>query len=260
MFYHQHSDAFFRCQIAQVLKNLHCKRPGNPCNRLVEQEEARRTHKGPAYINKLTLSARQLACEVVRHVCHLEQVQYRISVGQTLFLGAARTRAQQRKQRTRCELLTWRHEKVLDHGHFSPQPCVLEGPCQAQLLYLVRPHARGILSKHLDPARGQFQQSGNAVERGRLAAPVGTDQPDKFAFLNLERDTIDGPEAAKILCQFRHSECRRRHRYPAFSSSSKPSGAIPTGRLGLPGISGSRPFDERSSAPTMTQPIRASFR
>ena len=50
-----------------------------------------------------------------------------------------------------------RHQKVLDHRHLSPEPGVLESPCQTQALDLLWPHAGGILAEYFDHAGCRFQ-------------------------------------------------------------------------------------------------------
>ena len=79
----------------------------------------------------------------------------------------------------------------------------LPGAAEPEPLALVGGEVLDVAAVEADPARRR-DEPGEAVDERRLAGPVGTDQPDDLAFLDVEVDLVDGAQAAE-----RHRHRRR---------------------------------------------------
>ena len=73
----------------------------------------------------------------------------------------------------------------------------------------VRCHTR-IVAEHLDGARVSTAMTLEDLHRGRLAGPVGSQQGEHLAGLDVERKVVDSPDVAVGLPQPGHGEGGRR--------------------------------------------------
>ena len=96
-----------------------------------------------------------------------------------------------------------RDEEVLEHGHAGEQADVLEGagdprlpgdPVTRQALQKV---GRAVRLPQGDHALGRLVEAGDAVEDGGLSSAVRPDQGGDVAAPRLERQVVDGDEAAE---------------------------------------------------------------
>src|SRR4029079_16717702 len=107
---------------------------------------------------------------------------------------------------------------ILQHGHVGYQFDVLEGPGNAELDDFLRRRVVDLGAEHGDRAAARGQDAGNEVEGRALAGAVGTDQGDDLARPDIERDVVDGDDAAELfsrlvdLQQYRRHGCRPRAR------------------------------------------------
>src|SRR4029079_7018559 len=88
---------------------------------------------------------------------------------------------------------------ILQHGHVGYQLDVLEGPGNAELDDFLRWRVIDLGAEHGDRAAARGQDAGNEVEGRALAGAVGTDQGDDLARPDIERDVVDGDDAAELL-------------------------------------------------------------
>jgi hypothetical protein len=96
-----------------------------------------------------------------------------------------------------------RHEKVLQNRQPGEQADVLEGAGYLRDfgdLEVPKPLEKiglAVLLLQGDHAHGRLIEAGDAVEDGGLARPVGADQGGDFAPAGLEREVVDGHQAAE---------------------------------------------------------------
>src|SRR6476646_5953951 len=90
-------------------------------------------------------------------------------------------------------------DQVFPHRQFRKHLQQLEGPANAEPIQLRRPQTRdpSAVDLHFAGARGQLAQ--DAVEQGRLAAAIRSDQAEDLALLNVEADAVDCGDAAETL-------------------------------------------------------------
>ena len=99
---------------------------------------------------------------------------------------------------------------VLQHGHVGHQLDVLEGSGDAELDDLLRRRVVDLVAEHGDRAAGRCQHAGDQVEGRALAGAVGADQGDDLAGLDVERDVVDGDDAAELLARLVDVQQHRR--------------------------------------------------
>ena len=116
----EHGDAGVIDNLPQVVEYLHGERAGDPCNRLVEQQQLWVAHHRAADVDELALAAGELARQVVSHVGDLELVEHRVRLSQTLPLIGSAAWHQQRLERVGGELLSRRHQQILYDCHLAP--------------------------------------------------------------------------------------------------------------------------------------------
>ncbi len=87
---------------------------------------------------------------------------------------------------------------VLQHAHVRHQFDMLERPGDAELCHLLRRRVVDVLAEHRDGAARRGEHAGDQVEGCALAGAVGADQGNDLAGLNVERDVIDGDDAAEL--------------------------------------------------------------
>ncbi|MPN06209.1 hypothetical protein SDC9_153465 [bioreactor metagenome] len=131
-------------------------------------------------------------------------------------------------QRRRKDVLLGAHvlggEYIIKHRHALPKPDVLERPRDAKLCHHIRRGVYGMrvhillgvfarvellhlaarmichdgLAVERDlPVRGVIDTR-NAVERGGFAGSVGSDEGDDLTLINLQREVVDGDDAAEL--------------------------------------------------------------
>src|SRR3989338_5943906 len=83
-------------------------------------------------------------------------------------------------------------------------------------------------AEYLDRTRRRERDAGDAMNRGRLPSPVRTQEAEKIALGDGERDSVDRYGTAPIgLPEVLDGECGR-HRFPVPSASSRMSGSVPS--------------------------------
>ena len=75
---------------------------------------------------------------------------------------------------------------VLDHRHRREQPCVLERPAEAQNGPAVRRLVRHVAAQEENPAGCRSHEAADRIEDRGLAGPVGTDETENLALMQLE--------------------------------------------------------------------------
>ena len=88
-------------------------------------------------------------------------------------------------------------EHVVQHGHRPEQLDVLEGASDPAPDDPVHGRLQQALTGELDLALVRRVEPRDHVERGRLAGAVRPDQPDDLAFLDVERDPVEGDDPAE---------------------------------------------------------------
>jgi hypothetical protein len=88
---------------------------------------------------------------------------------------------------------------VLQHRHAFKRLRHLEGARQSELRPRLRRHAGDVMAFEQHLARGRNQIASQAIEEGRLAGAVRSDQAENIARLQRDAGGIDGLEAAKGL-------------------------------------------------------------
>jgi hypothetical protein len=88
-------------------------------------------------------------------------------------------------------------EHVLEHGQAPEQTHPLERPRDAELRELVRTHARDRLTTPGESSGVGRHEPTDDVEQRRLARAVGADDAEHLASLDLQRDLLQGDDAAE---------------------------------------------------------------
>ena len=241
-------NARFIDQATEVGEDLHRQRAGDAGHGLVQQQKTGFAHHRAPDVHQLALTARELACKVVRHVRHFEFIEHVVGPRKpSLLCGVLASLPQHVK---RPELVARRHEEVLDDRHLAPQTRVLEGSSDAKALNLLRTHGGGVFSEHLDAPSRLLEQPADAVERRRFPASIWPDQADHFALGHLEGDVLDRDEATELHAEAVHLQG---HAHSSTSAVAAP------GRSGRKGTSGSSPLALNFSENTMRRPTSTSL-
>src|SRR6185295_6461677 len=131
------------------------------------------------------------------------------------------------------------HE-VLEHRHAPERPRNLEAAGDAAACPQVRRQLGDVLAAEHHAAGLRTQRAGNAVDQRRLARAVRPDQPEPFAFADIDADIVERGEATEGLGQGRNLQQGRvrrsrrhglppaRRRYRGRSSPMMPLGAPTT--------------------------------
>jgi hypothetical protein len=89
-------------------------------------------------------------------------------------------------------------QQVLQHGGVLEQLDVLEGAGDAAAGDLVGGHPRDVLVAKGQPSGARVVDAAHEVEDGRLASPVGADDGEDLARLDLEGHAVQGPDAPEV--------------------------------------------------------------
>ena len=91
------------------------------------------------------------------------------------------------------------HEHVLGHRQLGEELGMLERPAQPTRPSPGRPYLAKLLAGEVDAALDGCPSgdSGERVDEGRLARPVGTDDGDHLAGSEGHRDSLDRPQSAE---------------------------------------------------------------
>jgi hypothetical protein len=113
------------------------------------------------------------------------------------FLGTHAGKKQPFAEQRGAEAAVPRHQQVLDHGQVGEQLAMLEGARDTQAGDPMRPFPRDDPAVEADRAAGRTVQAANAVQHGRLAGAVRTDQGEQLARARRERDFMQDLKTAK---------------------------------------------------------------
>ena len=91
------------------------------------------------------------------------------------------------------------HGDVLRDGEGREDASVLEGPPQARHRPPAGRPGADVDAAQFDPTAVDGEHPGDEVEDGRLARPIGADQPQCLTTTKLEGDVVDGDDPAEAL-------------------------------------------------------------
>ena len=96
-------------------------------------------------------------------------------------------------------------QKVLQNSGVLKEFDVLKGAGNTQpgnlVRWLIGQSQRALRPSKVDHACGRVVDAADQVEDGGLACPIGADQGEDFAALDVEADLVDGQHAAKAHAQ-----------------------------------------------------------
>ena len=98
-------------------------------------------------------------------------------------------------------MLLAREDQVLAHGQFGEDLQQLEGAADAEPVQLGGPHIGDLAAIQLHAPFGRLELAEDAIEQGRLAAAIGTDDAEDLAFLHREGHPVDGLDATEGLVE-----------------------------------------------------------
>jgi hypothetical protein len=75
----------------------------------------------------------------------------------------------------------------------------LEGPGDAEVRNLVSRLSCDVPAFEKDLARRHRDETGDAVDQGRLAGPIGADDAQDFSLLHIKTDPVQSQDAAESL-------------------------------------------------------------
>jgi hypothetical protein len=113
-------------------------------------------------------------------------------------LGPHGPQAEPFGQDARAHVAVLGHQHVVQHAEAREELHVLEGARDAQVGDLVGTQMRDVVLEEADASAGGPIESRDAAEDGGLAGPVGTDQPDELAVVDLEVDVDERLHAAVV--------------------------------------------------------------
>jgi len=149
---------------------------------LVEQQQPRPAHEGPADGEHLLLAARHRPGLLADAFAQpRERVEHVLGIGGDLAFGRAREGAQ---------------FQVLAHGHAREHAPALRRVTDAQAHDRMRSAAAQILAVKEDASRGRADEAADRAQRRRLARAVGTDERDDLAFVDVQRDAGERGDAS----------------------------------------------------------------
>src|SRR5262245_44452793 len=152
------------------------------------------------------------------------------------------TAADQTRQHVALVFLA-REDQVLARGQLWKHLEQLKRAAYPEPIEVARAHAgyRSPVEMHITAIRSQLAE--DAIEQRRLAAAVGTDNAENFAFANLERYIVKGNDPAEALLEVAHRE-HGSHR--AASLCIAASGPVPT----IGAVALERGLNNRSARPS----------
>src|ERR671912_492321 len=92
-------------------------------------------------------------------------------------------------------------DEVVAHRKLREHLQQLEGAADAEAVEIGRAQAGDIAAVEGDGAGIRQQLTENAVEQGRLAGPVRTDDAEDLTLAHLKREAVDSGDAAEALRQ-----------------------------------------------------------
>ena len=93
------------------------------------------------------------------------------------------------------------HQDVLEHGHAREGLGDLEGAADALAAALVPGEVGDVLAVEDHLAGVGVHRTGDEVEPGGLAGPVGTDDPERLAFVHADAQVVDDQDPSERLAK-----------------------------------------------------------
>ena len=166
---------------------------------LVQENDLGVDHHRTPQLEQFLLPAGQVAGDFVGEVTHVEKIDdfLRASINSGFFLGHLAA-AKPGVDQVFAGLPGRHHHQVLDDRQACEFVCNLKRAQQALVEQLVRFQPGNVLIVEKYPAPGRGIETGDGVEQGGLAGPVGADQAGDGTLGNFERNMIDRLQAAKV--------------------------------------------------------------
>src|SRR5262249_27951831 len=163
-----------------------------------EQQQPRPTGHGARQLDPLERAEREPGSRMVGHRRELEEAeQLHGGVVHLALLTAHAAQAERVRQKPAVRARANADHDVLQHGQRREQRVILERPTDAQRGNVVRPEAEDRAAGQEDRALARSIEPADAVEEGRLAGAVRTDQADDLAFADVEGDAIERDDTAE---------------------------------------------------------------
>ena len=169
-----------------------------PAGRLVEQQQLGPRRERARQFDALARAERQAVRQFVRDRAQIEQVEQ--GPGGLLerpFPAPHPGQMQGVADEIAAASRVPADPHVVEHRLARKQRQVLEGAGDADLGDAMRRPAEQRAAFEPDVAAGRRVEPAQAVEEGRLAGAVGSDQPEDLALVEVERDAVERDDAAK---------------------------------------------------------------
>src|SRR5690606_18328927 len=202
-------------EVADALAHLLAQQRVEVRERLVEEEEAGARRDGAGERDALLLAAREGVGLPLLEPAEADEPQHLVGAGAA---GLLRHPAQPEGD-------------VLAHGEVREERVVLEHEPDAAPL---RRHRDAVADERLPverngPAVGRLE-AGDAAQRGRLAAPARSEERERLALLDLEREAVDDRQHAvgELLREAGNGQERVHAESGVRSDSRRPTSAVET--------------------------------
>ena len=196
MFDKQHRHAF-GFQVQDVFEQGLGERRVDPGHRLVEHDEARVAHQGAGHLEQLALATRHPGSEILTLGVELEFGEQAHGLLFDLgFLLLPQEREEAREQALTA-LLACPEFHVLEDSEEAEGLRQLEGSHLTHLRHTKGRHAVQLLAVERPVARIGFVETGEEIEKCRLAGSIGSDQGGDGSSRNLEVGDIHRLESAE---------------------------------------------------------------
>jgi hypothetical protein len=178
-------------------------------DRLVEEQQLRFHGQGPAELDPLLDAVGQQPRRRAPVGGELEKVDDLLhgpAVLELLALGLAPPHRP--GEEPGAHQVVAAEEEVVDHVEVDEQAQVLEGAADPQLRGAVGPLTHEVHAVEVDGALLRPVDGGEAVEDRGLAGPVGPDDAEQLARVDVEAHAGEGGDAAEAQCEVAHLEQR----------------------------------------------------
>ncbi len=219
--------------------DLRLRQPGHG---FVGDQELRIGGHGTRQLELAHVDLGEVARQLLRLVSQRNELQE---------LGAARVELGGRKLLSRpgVDRIEHRHAQIVGHRQGRERARQLEAARHAAAGALVREHAVDRLAVEPHAAGLVVERPADAIDQGRLARSVGSDQADTLAGIDGEIDAVEGNESAEALAHTLHLE--QRHYFALLlRSQSCTSPTMPFGAM-ITKPTSSRPTIRRLTADEM---------
>src|SRR3974390_3225443 len=115
--------------------------------------------------------------------------------------------------RARVDRIEQRHADVVGDRHAHERPRQLEAAREPEGCALVRGHSVEWLAVEQHAAVLVAQRAANAIDEGRLARPVRTDEAESLALRDVDIDAVECDEAAEALAELANLQEGLAHRF-----------------------------------------------